>query len=86
MIDVAVSRPLHTTKKEISKSKYAKLENLQKHKKNNECLMVAIEKHCKTQHFQYFWLPDPYPEPQKPKKTTEFLMVAIKNHCKTQVF
>ena len=51
MIDVAVSRPLHTTKKEISKSKYAKLENLQKPKKNTDILKVAIKKHCKTQHF-----------------------------------
>ena len=48
--------------------------------------MVAIKNHCKTQHFQYFGLPDPSPKVEKPKKTLGILMVAIKKHCKTQCF
>ena len=48
--------------------------------------MVAIKNQSKTQHFQYFWLPDLSPELEKPKKTLGFLMVAIKKHCKTQCF
>ena len=48
--------------------------------------MIAIKIPCKTQHFDYFWLPNLSPEPQKPKKTNEFLMVMLKNHCKTHGF
>ena len=71
---------------ELSKRKYPELENLQKPKKTNCFLMDAIKIHCKTHHFQYFWLQDRSPKLEKPKKTNRFSMVAIKKHCKTQYF
>ena len=83
MMEFGINRPLHGTKKESSKRKYPKLENHQKHIKNNGCSMVAIKKPSKTQHFQYVWLPDPPPDHDKPMKNNGFSMVAIKNHCKT---
>ena len=84
MIEFGVSRPLHRTKKkELGKRTYPELENLKKPNKNNGCSIVAIKKHCKTQHFQYFWIPDPSPDHEKPKKNNGFSMVAMKNHCKT---
>ena len=48
--------------------------------------MVVTKNHCKTQHFQFFWLPDLSPELEKPEKTLGCSMVAIKNHCKTHQF
>ena len=62
------------------------LKNIEKPLDNNSLSMAAIKNHCKTQHFQYFGLPDLSPEFEKPKKTIGFLMVAIKKHCKTQCF
>ena len=73
-------------KKELSNKKYPELENLQKPIENNVVSMVAIKKHCKTQHFHCFWLPDPSPDHEKPKKNNGFSMVTIKHHCKTQCF
>ena len=55
-------------KRELSKRKYPEPENLQKPKKTNGFLMVAIKKHCKTQHFQDFGLPDLSRKLEKPKK------------------
>ena len=62
------------------------MKNIEKPLENHGFSMVAIKNHSKTQHFQYFWLPDLSPEREKPKKTLGFLMVAIKKHCKTQCF
>ena len=73
-------------KKVLSNKKYPELESFQKPIENNVCSMVAIKKHCKTQHFHCFWLPDPSPDHEKPKKNYGFSMVTINNHCKTQCF
>ena len=48
------------------------LKNFEKPLENNGFSMVAIKNHCKTQHFQYFWLPDLSPEFEKHEKTVGF--------------
>ena len=80
------NRPLHRTIKKLIERRSPELKNIEKQMENIGFSMVAIKNHCKTQHFQYFGLPDLSPELEKPKKTLGILMVAIKKHCKTQCF
>ena len=80
------NRPLHRTIKKLIERRSPELKNIEKQMENIGFSMVAIKNHCKTQHFQYFGLPDPSPKVEKPKKTLGILMVAIKKHCKTQCF
>ena len=80
------NRPLHRTIKKLIERRSPELKNIEKPMENIGFSMVAIKNHCKTQHFQYFGLPDLSPELEKPKKTLGILMVAIKKHCKTQCF
>ena len=80
------NRPLHRTIKKLIERGSPELKSIEKPMENICFSMVAIKNHCKTQHFQYFGLPDLSPELEKPKKTLGILMVAIKKHCKTQCF
>ena len=73
-------------KKESSKRKYPKLENHEKHIKNNGFSMVAIKKPCKTQHFQYVWLPDPLQIMKNLRKTMVFQWLLSKSIVKHNVF
>ena len=63
------NRPLHRTIKKLIERRSPELKNIEKPMENIGCSMVAIKNHCKTQHFQYFGLPDPSPKVEKPRKT-----------------